>query len=638
MPERAVGDTAGVTGGAATKAMNATTKPLKDNKWQLWAAAAAVLLGAADTYVVIIALPSIVQTGSGGIGLGLQELQRATPIISGYLLGYVALLPLLGRLSDLHGRKPVFEACLITFALGSLLTATAPDEAALVVGRAIQGVGGGGMVPVTLALIADMWPPEERGVPLGVIGAVQELGSVLGPLYGAAIVAASTWRVIFWLNLPLTGLLAVAFILGAKRGAGPSGRERGFQPKPDDPARPDLPAPAKGPTREGRPDVVGTLLAVVGFTALTVALWNPPSLANSVTWGGYFLPKVSGPTWSIFTTEIAFASYTILFLFLVWEAFHPASIRPLFPVRRLRAVFSNVDVLGALLLGGVLTCIVILFSTQNPEKQVVASSWVFLVPLGVVLTVALYFQERRCAFPLIDGRVFTRRPAWGSLLVNLFVGGSLIAVTAGVPLFARFSGSNSQFQASLVLTRFLLAVPIGAILGGFICRRWSNAVTSALGMLVAAVTFIPMVSWGQDALHTPIRIAGASLGVNFSDIELVLCGLGFGLAIAPINAAVLGAVDTARHGLAISFTVVARQVGMIVGLSALVALALRRFYETQNRLPMAKLCPNLNHCSAYTTQTTHALISEIHVVFAGAGIAALIASALSLATLRAEHT
>jgi MFS family permease len=82
-----------------------------------------------------------------------------------------------------------------------LVTAAAYDLPSMVVGRFLQGVGGGGLVPATLALVADLYPVERRGVPLGIVSAVQEVGSVVGPLYGALILAVSDWRVIFAVNL-----------------------------------------------------------------------------------------------------------------------------------------------------------------------------------------------------------------------------------------------------------------------------------------------------------------------------------------------------------------------------------------------------------------------------------------------------
>src|SRR5579875_420404 len=105
-------------------------------------AAVAVLLAAADTYVVVVALPNIMN----GVGIGLDRLQRATPIISGFLLGYTAVLPLIGRLADLAGVKPVFAGCLSVFATGSVITATAHSLPVAVAGRAMQGLGGGGLV------------------------------------------------------------------------------------------------------------------------------------------------------------------------------------------------------------------------------------------------------------------------------------------------------------------------------------------------------------------------------------------------------------------------------------------------------------------------------------------------------------
>src|SRR4051812_21507371 len=207
----------------------------------------AVLVTAADTYVVVLALPDILT----GVGVGIDELQRATPIIGGFLLGYTPTLPLLGRLADLRGRVPVLLGCLLLFALGSLLTATAARLGPAVAGRGLQGIGAGGLVPATLALVADRWPPERRSVPLGVVGAVQEAGAVLGPLAGAAVLAVADWRAIFWLNLLLALGLAAGAAVGARR----------------------------------RPDPVGLVLLALAGTALALLLAEPAALAEDVTIG-----------------------------------------------------------------------------------------------------------------------------------------------------------------------------------------------------------------------------------------------------------------------------------------------------------------------------------------------------------------
>ena len=161
-----------------------------------------------------------------GVGIGIDALQRATPIISGFLLGYIAVLPLIGRLSDLLDRRRILLGCLLVFAVGSAVTALAVEMPVLVTGRVLQGIGGGGLVPATLALVADLWPPHRRGTPLGVVGAVQELGSVLGPVLGAVVLAWSGWRAIFWLNVAAALVLyAVIHLLGSRSVS--SGSERG---------------------------------------------------------------------------------------------------------------------------------------------------------------------------------------------------------------------------------------------------------------------------------------------------------------------------------------------------------------------------------------------------------------------------
>ena len=144
------------------------------------------------------------------VGIPIDQLQRAAPIVSGFLLGYVAMLPLIGRIADLRGRVPVLVAALVVFA-ARLAGHRAGLRPAQHGGRPVpaRASAAAGWCPATLALVADLYPAERRGVPLGVVSAVQELGSVLGPLFGAVVLAVADWRVIFAVNL-VVGLVLAA--------------------------------------------------------------------------------------------------------------------------------------------------------------------------------------------------------------------------------------------------------------------------------------------------------------------------------------------------------------------------------------------------------------------------------------------
>src|SRR5690349_24621264 len=109
----------------------------RDRRLLLGLAAVAVAFAASDTYVVVLALPDMMAS----VGIPIDELQRGAPIVSGFLLGYVAMLPLIGRISDLRGRVPVLVAALVLFAVGSLVTALSYDLPTMVGGRFLQEIG-----------------------------------------------------------------------------------------------------------------------------------------------------------------------------------------------------------------------------------------------------------------------------------------------------------------------------------------------------------------------------------------------------------------------------------------------------------------------------------------------------------------
>ncbi|MBZ0293215.1 MAG: MFS transporter [Anaerolineae bacterium] len=234
-----------------------------------------VFVGSLDLTVVSAFLPELIID----LQLPLQTaLDDAAWILSGYLLAYTVSLTFMGRVSDLVGRRTVYVACLLIFIAGSVLVATAnqaptqilysiyrrlgerPDIAyvnlqALIAGRIVQALGAGALVPVSLALVGDLFPPERRARPLGLVAAVDTLGWVLGHLYGGIMVQFVHWHWLFWINVPLT-LITIGLVLWALRNV-PQYRA------------------------EGRFDFLGTALIVAALICLNIGLGANVDISSS---------------------------------------------------------------------------------------------------------------------------------------------------------------------------------------------------------------------------------------------------------------------------------------------------------------------------------------------------------------------
>ncbi len=573
-------------------------------RWILAIAAASVLVAAMDTYVIVLALPAIM----ADVGIGVDQLQAATPIVSGFLLGYVVVMPLLGRLSDLYGRRPLLILCLAVFAGGSLVTASATDLGSVVAGRALQGLGGGGLVPVTLALVADFWPAERRSLPLGVIGGVQELGSVLGPLYGGLILTVASWQTIFWLNIPIAAALALGLFAASGQ---------------TDPPSPTAPV--------HRPGIDRTSIVLAGIALVAGCLSiAAPGLLRANNTIGLAYTALGGLVW---LTPIALVAAAAAAALILWEARGHLSTRELVAVRRLPAVAAAVDWPGAVLLGVALSTIIVSFSAEDPSSGAISPAALWLLPLGVVATAGFVVRERRARQPLVAASELRSPGAYGALLTNLAVGAALMAALLDIPVLARSTvDPNSQLGAALVLLRLLVGVPIGAIAGGWLSQRLGNRLVAAAGLAITAAAFLLMTRWTATTLGDPFGPGW----LHPSDPVLVACGLGFGLAIAPVNASMLASVREQMHGLASALVVVARMIGMLVGISILTAVSLHIFYTTASSFPSpSALCPaSPLNCPAYERDVTTAIVTELHTVFLGAGLCAALAATLAAALLR----
>jgi MFS family permease len=495
----------------------------------LLTACTAVFLTALDQTVVVTALPQIITD----LQIPVVQLDRAAWIISGYLLGYVIAMPLMGRVSDMYGRRRVFIICLAIFALGSLFCGLAPILGSaidlsflqniglnvnspgliwLVAARFVQAAGGGAIVPVAMAIAGDFYGEERRSVALGLIGMVTEAGGVLGPLYGSIIVQNWGWQTIFYLNLPIVAIL----------------------------------------------------------------------------------------------------------LFFVWR-FIPPSV----PLK------ERIDLPGALLLGASLVCLSLGLSqeavqitstttvttatnapTQNNPWLLVAA----LVFLASFIALEIY-TERRKNWPVVELSIF-KRPAFSATsLLSLLVGAALIIAMADIPIFIATVLARPPLDSGLALLRLTAMIPVGALLGGWLCARITCRWTAILGLIPATIGFWLMHLWPLD--------------VNWTQITLstLIGGLGFGLVIAPIGTTAINSVSQRQIGMASSAVTALRMVGMILGLAALTSWGLGRFRLLAAAFnPPAGLSP---FSTEYNNLYAKYLVSSAHevytAIFLAAGILCLIA-------------
>lgn len=163
----------------------------------------AMLLAALDQTIVAPAMPTI--------GRALGHAEYLPWVVTAYLLTATAMAPLYGKLSDLYGRRPTIFAAIFIFLAGSLISALAPGMLTLILGRAVQGLGGGGLFALSQTVIGDLVPPRERARYAAWISGTWAVASIAGPLLGGTFAEHLHWSVIFWINLPL-GLVALAII------------------------------------------------------------------------------------------------------------------------------------------------------------------------------------------------------------------------------------------------------------------------------------------------------------------------------------------------------------------------------------------------------------------------------------------
>lgn len=488
-----------------------------------------VFLGAIDLTVIASILSTIIPD----LGVNTADIDRYIWVVNGYLIAYVVAIPLVGRLSDVFGRQPAFVACLGIFAAGSVLCAMADSLSELVVGRTIQGLGGGGLLPVTIALAGDVLPRRMRLAGIGLVSAVDTLGWVLGPTWGAVVVGLlpnvdQPWRWVFWLNLPFL-LIALAAIL------------RGF--------------PHRAPMRRREAvraiDVPGALLLAIALIGSNLALASGGEVGAQAGSGLRALGGTPNPLADHIPLLLGITLLAIIALVL-WER---RARLPILPVDLFRRGFFAATIIANFLVGsalmvGMVNVPVLVALVRDPDT-VSRDSALLLAPLtlfiaifallsgpiadrigtfhmtvaGVALTILGY-----SALYLLVDRDNIAKMSIGLALAGMGIG-LLLAPLSAVALDAS-SGANRGAAASTALVFRLLGMTIGISLLTAAGVRRLQQLTGRLDPVVqeAEETTAEYLSRQQQFIDEHV----IPLGVQVMQETFLAAGVLAAFAIVPI--------------------------------------------------------------------------------------------------------
>ena len=431
---------------------------------------AGIFFAADDQTVIVTILPQIMSD----LMVDVAELDKAMWTVTGYLLGYVSVMPIMGRISDIYGRKFIYIASMSVFMLGSVGTGLTNSMGFLesysyhdstlirscvsgileitssinwVIGtRIIQAVGAGALIPVTIAIISDFYSGNERAIPLGLTGASAEAGAVTGPLWGGLITQFFSWQWVFLLNIPI-GLLVIAGIL-------------------------------------------------------------------------FLVPNSKGTA-------------------------------------------HKIDYLGSGIIVAAI-CFITLGCSQSGSNT---SFLVIFVSVGVSLLIGYYLLSKQNDNSVVPIDLFKNVPFLAANTLHLFYGAALIISMVTIPLMVNTVLSGTSLEGGLILMRMTIAIPIGAVMGGWLSKHFDLRIPAISGLIFCFVALLFMSRWNE------------LIGDPLMSYHLLVAGFGFGLMIAPITTSAINNSSTQYQGSAAGIISSSRFLGMTFGIAALSAWGSQRFQD-----------------------------------------------------------
>ena len=396
---------------------------------RLWLILGALLLGmllaALDQTIVSTALPTIVGDLHGGSHLAW--------VVTAYLLSSTVSTPLWGKLGDQYGRKTFFQVAIIIFVVGSALCGLSQTMTELIAFRALQGLGGGGLMVGAQTIVGDVVSPRERGRYMGLFGAMFAVATVIGPLIGGLCVTYLSWRWVFYINLPL-GIVAL-FVTGAVL-----------------------------------PGHLGRVHHSIDYAGTVLLAGSATSLIIFASLGGISWPWASFP--SVLTAVLGVV-LALAFVFVERIAVEPVIPLSLFRVR----VFTSASAIGFVMgfaMFGALTFLPLFL--QNVKGVSPTSSGLRILPLMLGMLAA----------SVISGRLVTR---WGHYKIFPIVGSGMM--TLGAYLLSYIDASMSSWLLAFYM--FIFGAGMGLIMQVLVVAVQNAVSYQQLGVATSSSTFFRMI-------------------------------------------------------------------------------------------------------------------------------------------------